>query len=125
MTTVENRDAISKADKVMITKSRKCRIVLTKLLPEWVIVNVQNESMLCYNEEFVKLLEGKEVVVNYDNDPPGKKASISVTEKFGYKHINVPDLYLEENVKDFSDMYRVYGAQPILEHFTIKGLYGK
>jgi hypothetical protein len=122
MTIVENKAAIASASKVLITKARKDRLVLSSLLPGWTLVNVQNESELCYTKEFVESLSGKEVVVNYDSDPAGKKASLLVTKKYGFRHINVPDKYLEEGIKDLADLYKKYGPEPIITHFKNKQL---
>jgi hypothetical protein len=122
MTLVENKCSIPGASKVLVTKARKDRVILSKLLPEWAVVNVQNESELCYTKEFVEMLQGKEVVVNYDCDPAGKKASLLVTKKYGFRHINVPDKYLEEGIKDLADLYKKYGPDPIITHFKNKQL---
>ena len=81
-----------------------------------------------FMEEMERILntpikKGKEVWISYDSDPAGKKASIKITKEFGFKHINVPDNYWEEDgIKDWADVYNKYGSNPIIEHFKKKGL---
>lgn len=117
---VENSECLECADKVLITKSRKDRMCLQNLFPELKILSVQNETRSCFTEAFVNQLKEKEVYINYDSDEPGVKACKAITEEFGFKYINIPKNYLP--VKDFADLYREQGAEPIIKYFKQKGL---
>jgi 5S rRNA maturation endonuclease (ribonuclease M5) len=122
---VENLSALKSASKVLIVKSKKDRLVLQNVLGNVAILSVQNESKACFTEEFVNTLKNKDIWVSYDSDAAGKKASLIVTQEFGYKHINVPDLYLSDNIKDWADLYKKYNSVPILNHFKEKGFLEK
>jgi 5S rRNA maturation endonuclease (ribonuclease M5) len=121
LTIVENRKVIQGADRVFIVKSKKDRLCLNSIFPDERIINVQNESVAAYTNELLQELKGKEVWISYDSDPAGKKASIKITKEFGFKHINVPDKYWEEDsIKDWADLYKNYGSIPVIKHFTDK-----
>ena len=107
-------------DKVIITKSKKDRLVLTNLLPNYCIINVQNESNSAFTQSFIDRLEGKDVWINFDSDNAGKTSSIALTSKYKFKHINVPDeLY---PIKDFSDWYETSGEETIIEYLKSKNI---
>ena len=116
---IEGFSTLNGSPRVVITKSRKDRLCLQHLL-QIPVVNTQNEGQSCFTEEVVQKLSSKEVYINYDSDPPGKQNSRKITEKFGYKHINVPDHY--NPVKDFADMVAIHGKEKVIEHLTVKGL---
>lgn len=118
LTIVENRKVIQGADRVIITKSKKDRLVLSRYLDN--VINVQNETRACFTESFVEELSGKEVWINYDSDDSGVKNCIKITEEFKYKYINVPRSYLP--VKDFADLYRVHGEEALLNELKSKNL---
>ena len=120
---VENIDYVRNYDRVVITKSRKDRLVLTNCLPkEILVVNTQNETIGCFPDDLIPLLAGKKVWIAFDTDSPGKEASRELQKKIeGSLHINVPDQFLEEQgIKDWADLYEEYGKYPIVEHFKKK-----
>jgi hypothetical protein len=121
--TVENLSVLKKATTVLITKAKKDRMCLQNLFPDLAILSVQNESRACFNEAFVSALAGKEVWINYDSDEAGVKNCKKITEEFGYNYINVPRQYLSDKIKDFSDLYKQEGSDPIFKYFKSKGLY--
>ena len=116
--TVENLDALKGASRVLITKAKKDRMVLSRYFPT--VLSVQNESRACFTPEFLLALEGKEVWINFDSDEPGVKNCKIVTEEFGFKYINIPKLYLP--TKDFADLYKQEGEKPITDYLKQKGL---
>jgi len=118
LTIVENKKVIQGADRVIITKSKKDRLLLSRYLDN--VVNVQNETRACFTESFVEELRGKEVWINYDSDEAGIKNCIRITEEFKYNYINVPRSYLP--IKDFADLYRVYGEEALLNELKSKNL---
>lgn len=121
--TVENLGALKEAAKVLITKAKKDRMVLSRYFPH--VLSVQNETRSCFTEVFVNVLKGKDVWVNYDNDEPGVKNCKLVTADFGYKYINVPKGITipgtDKPVKDFSDWYKHYGDEPIIRYLKLRG----
>ena len=118
LTIVENKKVIQGADRVIITKSKKDRLVLSRYLDN--VINVQNETRACFTESFVEELRGKEVWINYDSDEAGIKNCIRITEEFKYNYINVPRSYLP--IKDFADLYRVHGEEALLNELKSKNL---
>jgi hypothetical protein len=41
---------------------------------------------------------------------------------FDFDYCNVPKKYLAEGIKDWSDLVRVHGYDPVIKHLTEKGL---
>jgi len=119
---VENSQAINTYDKIIITKSRKDRMVLQNLFPQLGIISLQNESPTSYTETLVEQLVNKLVWISFDSDSAGKHASILMNTKYPWmKHVNVPDTYYErEGCTDWSDLYAEYGSEPIIRHFKQK-----
>jgi|APFre7841882654_1041346.scaffolds.fasta_scaffold01151_16 5S rRNA maturation endonuclease (ribonuclease M5) len=115
--TVENLNIINDAKRVLVTKSKKDRLVLARYFPT--VISVQNESRSCFTEQFVSMLSNKEVWINYDSDEAGVKACKTITEEFGYRYINIPKKYLP--IKDFADLYKEYGEEPIVNYLKEKG----
>ena len=116
---VEGLEQLNGHKKVVICKSKKDRCVLRSLLPEEIgLISVQNESVAAYQEELVQLLSGRDVYISYDSDSPGKQASRRITERFGYRHVNVPDNYLP--LKDWAEVFVEHGQQAIVDHFKNK-----
>lgn len=123
--TIEGLDKLNGHQKVIVTKSLKDRCTLRQIIPEDIaIISTQNESISAWTDELLEILKGRKVWIGYDNDPPGKQASIRVNNKYPWmKHINVPDIYyIEEGLKDWADVYKVYGPDPIIAHMTKKGI---
>lgn len=118
LTIVENKKVIQGADRVIITKSKKDRLLLSRYLDN--VVNVQNETRACFTESFVQELSGKEVWINYDSDDAGVKNCIRITEEFKYNYINVPRSYLP--IKDYADLFRVHGEEVVIKSLKEKGL---
>lgn len=119
---IEDLGALTGSEKGVITKSRKDRMVIQKLLPH--VCSVQNESMIAFTEDNVDFIKQncQQPWVAFDNDQAGKKASRRVTEEFGWKHINVPDHYLPDRITDFADLAREHGLARVERHFKAKGL---
>lgn len=100
----------------IIAKSFKDFSTLLKIYPY--VCGVQNESLEAFSEETINIIRCNSKVAYYggDCDEPGKKASWEITEKLGFKHINVPDEYLNKKVKDFADWAKYEGLKKI-EHY--------
>lgn len=95
---------------ILITKSKKDKIVLKKLYPE--IYEAQKEGTECITEELDNFFEEwyKYKICFFDNDEPGKKANRLLNPK-GYGWINIPNQYNEVGVKDPSDLVKYYGIE--------------
>jgi len=119
---VENLEALKGANKGLVAKARKDRIILSKFLPT--VCSVQNESVVALNEQSALFLQENcnEVYITYDSDPPGKKKSLELTGKYGFKHLNVPDNYLAEGIKDFGDLIKVYGPDVVYKYLQSKNI---
>ena len=116
ITAMDGRNNISDCDTAIITKSKKDYMVLKKIYPY--VCAVQNEGWACFSEENVNHLKqnSKRQILSFDSDDPGIKASKIVTEMFGFEYCNVPRYYLQEEIKDWSDLAKKYGMQ-IIEHY--------
>jgi len=119
---VEDLQAVKQCKKAIVTKSRKDRLVLQKFLPT--VCSVQNESLVALNPETISFLQQncEDVYINYDSDEPGKKNSWAVTTEFDFKHLNVPDIYLQEGIKDFSDLIKAKGPQVVQDYLISKNI---
>jgi hypothetical protein len=123
---VDNAKAIkTDCSKIFLTKSKKDRMVLMKALQNDCMSDFQAEDPACIPEAFVSQCEKvpSRFVVS-DNDKKGKEFSWWLTKKHGFKHINVPDSYLETEPKctDFADLCYNYGMETVVNYFKIKGL---
>lgn len=111
---------LTNCDKGLITKSFKDQILLSKIIPE--VCHVQNESKVAYNEKTISFLQEnvKQVIINYDSDSTGIKNCTQICKEFGFKYVNVPKYYLKQGIKDFSDVFKLDGIDPIIKHFKKK-----
>lgn len=112
---VENLQAVESNQRIVVTKAKKCRICLSKLMDG--VVNVQNETKSCFNDMFIEKLQNKDVYIQYDSDAAGKKNSMKLTSELGYSHLNVPDDMMKYGVKDFSDWILYDGNTKRVEEF--------
>lgn len=119
---VENSQAIHTYDKIIITKSRKDRMVLQNLFPQLGIISLQNESAISYPESLMEQLVNKRVWISFDSDPAGVKASIDMQKKHPWlKYINPPRWFLEERfLKDWAEIYAECGSEVIVQTFKDK-----
>jgi len=120
--TADGLENIINCSKSLVTKSKKDKLVIRKIFPY--TAHVQNESLVAFNEETVNHLQlhGGIVYINFDGDQPGKKASITVTSEFGFKHINIPDGWVRKGIKDVADLTKERGLDKVIAHFKKKGL---
>lgn len=88
-------------ENVILTKSVKDALILSKQLPEWRIINFNNEGVL---SEYSKV-----DLVLYDNDFAGIKAANKAAEKFGAKPIFL------ESAKDCYDVIKQHGMNVLQE----------
>lgn len=111
---------MKKCKKGLVLKSRKDELVVSLIFP--CVSSVQSETIACFSDENVKILnEGcEEVYVGFGSDEQGKRESNLVTQTFGWKHINTPDKYLPHN--DFAEVGKIYGLEVLEKHFKNKGL---
>jgi hypothetical protein len=119
---VDNLKSIKNCKYAFLGKSKKCRMVLQKVLGISCIADVQAEDPSCISESTLQHFKSnsEHQVTLFDSDQKGKESSMWLTEHYGFKHCNVPDKYLKEGIKDFSDLFRKYGENPIIEHFRQK-----
>jgi hypothetical protein len=113
---VEGLEKLNGDPRVLITKSKKDRLVLSRIVP-YPVLNVQNEGHSGYTAEFRKLLEGRIVTIMYDNDPPGVTNCKKICDAYGYQYVNVPRHLLQEGVKDAADWVASTGSYEQLQKF--------
>lgn len=93
---------------VIITKSRKDRMILKKLYPN--VCSCQNESEGAIPREMDPIFDmAQSKYCWFDSDEPGKNANRKLNHR-GYKWINVPnELYQKYELKDPSDVIKHFG----------------
>lgn len=122
---VEGVERLNGHNKVVITKAKKERLMLEQILPADIgIINTQNESIAAYTPELVDILQGRQVWISYDCDPPGKAASLKVNHKYPqWRHVNVPDWFYEQRgLKDWGELMICGEQRAIIEEFKKKGI---
>ena len=120
---IENIQQIKNCLKVLISKSKKDKMVLNKALNFNSLITTQAEDITCFNESSIEVLKTcKEVYTVYDNDLKGKSASWALTNNFGWKHCNVPDELLIKGISDFADWAKYQGIEKIYNHFVQKNI---
>ena len=95
-------------DPIIITKSRKDRIILKKLYHN--VCSSQNESEAAIPKEMDEIFDMAEAKYCwFDSDEPGKSANRRLNHR-GYKWINVPnELYEKHKLKDPGDVIKHFG----------------
>lgn len=118
---VENIENLNGDKRVLITKSKKDRVVLSQIVP-YVVLSVQNEGSSGYTEEFRKQLEDREVIICYDADDAGVKNCKKICDTWGYRYVNTPKhLMTEHGWKDPSDWVAgTKSHEPLIEHLKEK-----
>lgn len=108
------------SNKLILTKSRKDRMILEKVYP--FVANVQSESMAAFSKSNIAYLKDnfEDVYLNFDSDPPGKRNSLKVTGELGFRHLNPPDQLLERGLKDFAGWAREDGLEVVREYLIEK-----
>lgn len=117
---VDGLEDIKNCRNAAVLGSKKDKMVMKHLLPS---ASVQNESIAAFSDDTVCWLNGEVrgfVYIGFDSDGPGKEASLRVTKEFGYKHVNIPDIYLQEGIKDFADLAKVHGLNSVQEYLKSK-----
>lgn len=114
-------EELEPCDKLLIVKSMKEAFLIYEHLGIKPLV-IQAENLACFTQENIDRINSlcPNVYCSADADEPGKKFNWAVTYLTGWKHINVPDLYLKEGIKDWADLIYAHGPQPIIEHFKEK-----
>lgn len=119
----DNLNAIKECKYAFLSKSKKDRMVLQKVLGITCMADVQAEDPSCISEETLQHYKDNSEyqVTIFDSDEKGKSSSLMLSDMWGFKHCNVPDKYLEEGINDFADLFKKYGEKSIIEHFKEKG----
>ena len=109
--------------RAFLAKSKKDRMVLMTALQTDCIADVQAEDPACLSEDSLNLfLQVKNRWVISDNDKKGKEFSWWLTRHHDFKHVNVPDKYLNSIPKctDFADLCYNYDINLVIDHFKRK-----
>lgn len=123
---IDNAGAIKEGcQEMFLTKSKKDRMVLMTALEKECMSDAQAEDPACIPEAFV--VQAEKVPSRWvvsDNDKKGKEFSWWLTKQHGFKHVNVPDSYLESDPKctDFADLCYHHGIETVVNYFKNKGL---
>lgn len=119
---IENIDNIKNSERAILTKSRKDRLVLQKVVDK--VASTQNESTgWCIPQNFEILNTIGDLWINFDNDPPGVEACKKITKQYGYKYINVPRYCYKQGITDFASWLEVEGTYDPIIRFLEKKKY--
>lgn len=117
-------DNLQQCKYAYLTKSRKDRIILSRILGTKCIADVQAEHPHCISKETIdRFKENSEYqIAIFDNDEQGKRSSWWLTNEYGFKHANVPDIYSIHGITDFADLCKKYGDKFVHDYFISKHL---
>lgn len=112
------------SDKLIITKSVKDEIIMSKFFPD--VCSTQNESNSSINQEnmewILKGYERKNIFIAYDNDEAGVEASTYYTKNYGFSYVNVPKIFRREGIKDWSDLVKEKDLDTMENYLKIRQL---
>jgi 5S rRNA maturation endonuclease (ribonuclease M5) len=118
-------DTLPKRDtRLIVTKSLKDKIVLNKFFTD--VIALQNESLAAFTEEDINKLKRDydEIIINFDADNPGIKASTAYKERYGFNSFCIPqEIYEEYKVKDYSDYVEQFGLLQLKKLLRWQKLY--
>lgn len=113
ITAMDGLDNIKNCEVAFINKSKKDYMVINKLLQ--CTCAVQNEGIACFSVENVDYLKAnsKKQILSFDSDTTGVANSQQITSLFDFGYCNVPRKYLQEGIKDWSDLAKQYDLKTI------------
>ena len=81
-----------------------------------------SENSSCITEENIDKINNVSLnpYLAYGTDSQAKKASIAITEKTKWKHLNMPDKYLEHGANDFAEVAKLFGLKAVEQHLKNK-----
>lgn len=106
---------------ILIAKSKKCKIVLQKLVTD--VYEVQKEGwevITPYLDDYFNQHYTRKVCF-FDNDNAGITANKALNP-LGYDWINIPGYYQRDEIKDPSDLVKRHGYEVLRALLTKKGL---
>ena len=122
ITTLDGKEDIKNCEVAFINKSKKDYMIMKKVLSS--CCAVQNEGIACFSHENIDYIKSnsKRQILSFDSDVPGVTNSQQITKIFDFDYCNVPRIYLQEGIKDWADLCRAHGYEPIKEILKKKGL---
>lgn len=122
ITCMDGKQNIKDCDVAFISKSKKDYMVLNKMMD--CACAVQNEGLACFSVDNVDFLKknSKRQILSFDNDGPGVKNSLQITEMFDFGYCNVPKTLLGEGITDWADWTRLYGINEVKDYLKTKGI---
>jgi hypothetical protein len=112
------------SDKLIITKSLKDEIILSKFLPD--VCSTQNESEKAINEENIQwIMRGykrENVYIAYDADKAGQDATMLLTYKYGFNSLYIPTYIVHLGIKDWADIVKRTSLKKVESLLRIQGL---
>jgi len=112
-TVVDGIKELEPSDLLIITKSRKDRLVLNNFGYQAIAVN--NEGSFIPDSLFEKLTARyPRILLFFDNDKAGKEMSTKFSELYDIENIAIPDEYEEKDVADFVKSYGNFVTKDVL-----------
>ena len=109
-----NIDTPRISDTLIVTKSLKDKMVLSKIYTD--VVAVQNESLNAVQGVIELSKEYKDIIIFFDNDEPGIKAAEDVKNELGWNNIMIPREFIETDPSDFVKTYSMKELRQLLHY---------
>jgi hypothetical protein len=111
-------------ERLIISKSVKDEILLRKFFKD--VCSTQNESPQAINQENLAIIlkgyKPENIYIMYDSDDAGVKASLYFTENYKFNYLNTPRIFLQEDIKDWSDLVKYKGLDTMKNYLKIKNM---
>lgn len=122
ITALDGKENIKNCKIAFINKSKKDKMVVEKVFP--CSIGVQNEGIACFSPENVKYIKSnsERQILSFDSDVTGVQNSQQITQIFGFDYCNVPRKYLQEGIKDWAMLAKMYGLKTIEDIFKEKNI---
>jgi hypothetical protein len=122
ITMMDGKEDIFNCKVAFINKSKKDYMVMKKVFP--CCCAVQNEGVGCFSDENVEYLKANSdrQILSFDSDETGVHNSKQITELFDFEYTNVPRKYLSEGIKDWADLVKNHGYEPVENYLRQKSI---
>lgn len=114
------KENIKECNRLVISKSVKDSLCLSLFGINTVAVQSESISGIEANIDWLSGIDCDKYI-NFGSDPQGKRESRKITDKFGYRHYNVPDPLLEQGINDSAEFCK-YDIRALEKHLKEKGI---
>jgi 5S rRNA maturation endonuclease (ribonuclease M5) len=118
-TVVDGYKELEDSELLVITKSRKDRLVLNNL--GYQSISTNNEGSFLPDDVFIKLRQKyQRIVLLFDNDKAGVETSKKFSELYDMENIAIPTCYKEKDIADFRKTHGEKESINLMKHLLTK-----